>query len=110
MDCRVNPEKTKLETVKPNWILGLFLIMLGGIFIFPFSIIGFFIFILPGVGLLIFGISFIMGGIQKIIGGVKVTCPYCGKTCEVSKNKTAVKCSACKKSSAIKDGYAVPID
>lgn len=38
MDCRVNPEKTKLETVKPNWILGLFLIILGGIFIFPFQL------------------------------------------------------------------------
>ena len=110
MDCRVNPEKTKLETIKQNWILGVFLIMLGSIFIFPFSIIGFFIFIFPGIALFTFGIGFITRGVCKIIGGVKVTCPYCGKTCEVIKSKTAVKCSACKKSSAIKEGYAVPID
>lgn len=110
MDCRMNPEKTKLETVKPNWILGIFLIVIGIIFIFPLSIIGFFIFIFPGIALFTFGIGFITGGVCKIIGGIKVTCPYCGKSIEVFKNKTAIKCSACKKSSALKDGYAVPID
>lgn len=97
----------EMPTKKPLAILG---IIGGALMVFPLSIIGFSMFILPGIALIIFGIGVIIDSIQMLKGRIKAVCPYCGRKRVLKNSATAFKCVSCKKSSAIKDGYAIPLE
>lgn len=110
MSYNMLPDSTKIENVPPKLFRGFLVIALGGVFIFPLSIFGFFMFILPGIALFVFGIMFIMAGLQLVSNRIRLNCPYCEKTWIVSKRMTASKCPSCKKTGVIKDGFMTPID
>lgn len=104
------PVSTETEDVPPAIIRGILVLLVGVILIFPLSIWGFLMFILPGIGFLIMGFSLIALGIQMLSKRIKIKCPYCEKTWIVSKRNTASKCPSCKKTGVIKDGHMFPID
>ena len=105
-----NVKPTKLEDAtykKPTAILG---ILLGVFLIFPTSIVGFAMLILPGILLILLGIFVIVESVQGLRGRYKAICPYCGRKRVIQKGTTAFKCVSCRKVSKISDGYAVPMD
>lgn len=110
MNRIVQPDPTEIEVVPSKPLLGLLIIAVGAIFIFPLSIWGLFLFVIPGIAFFIFGIIFIMEGIKKFSERMKVKCPYCGKSWVVSKRMAASKCPSCRKTGVIKDGYMTAID
>jgi endogenous inhibitor of DNA gyrase (YacG/DUF329 family) len=110
IDYNLRPEPTEIENVPPKIFSGLLVLIAGVIVIFPLSILGFFMFVIPGIGLLFLGVAIAMQGILMMTKRIKVECPYCGKTKVVSKRMTASKCPSCKKTGVIKEGYMNPID
>lgn len=110
MSENFQPDSTEVESIPPKPLFGVLIIAIGIVFIFPLSIFGFFLFIIPGIAIFIFGIFLIMEGIKRFSVRIKVTCPYCGKSWIVSKRMTASKCPSCKKTGVLKDGFMTPID
>lgn len=110
MNQNFQPEPTEIENIPPKPLLGILILVIGVLFIFPLSIIGFMMFILPGIGFLMIGIAMILEGIKIASGKKKLRCPYCGKSWVVSKRVTASKCPSCKKTGVLKNGYMTAID
>lgn len=103
---KVNP--TKIEAVVVNKSKGIFT-AIGSVAILILSPIGFALFIIPGIFLVIFSLIGIAAGINEIKGTHAVLCPYCGKKSKTVKGFEAFKCPACKKRSVRKEDYLYPV-
>ncbi len=54
-----------------------------------------------GITILLFGISFIISGAYQLIGVGECECPYCGEKGYIAYSSRKYKCKACKKTSEV---------